>query len=828
MEKGRARNNMKHVLEMRYPSSWWHDLWREGLAAGNGKIGANLYGGAKKETILLTRHDLWYDGEADRLPDVHEAFYRLRAKMDEGNFREASWEIVNALREKGYQARLESPLPLANLTVEQTPVKGFLGFKRTLDMEQALVSHQWQDANIGMRREMFVSRKDDIVVYRLLAEGAEKCRELLEYKLELSAARNEGEQPTEAIQKVWENARTEVCCKGEDTAYLYFGSERDMPDGIPAEFGAVAKVLFPKGKAERIGNRIRVTGAPQILIIIGTYVNEGRKAAWERLHDRLETIDKSFEELLTESAEIHKRLYHSAYLSLGNEEKPVTWKTSNEELLMEAFSGKQSPELIEKLWNYGRYLFICGTSPEANPFPLYGLWGGGYCLQWCHNMANENLQMIYWHSMCGNLIEYNQAIFKYMNERIPAFQENARKLFGLNGIYMTAGTTPDVSVPTQVVPVIINWVSASGWIAQHYYRYFLYTGDMEYARNVMLPYMDEVAKFYEGFVRFTQEGDKERIRFYPSVSPENTPVNFMPPEGVQMAHPMPTTINSTMDLSVLKEFFNNLLEVSKILKDTPFTQERIDQWNRILKAIPEFEINEDGAVKEWQEDIFKDRYDHRHLSHIYPVFPGYELYPEKDPEKIRPYEKAVELRKVDAQTGWSMAHMASIYARFRNGGAAMECLDNMAKSSLLNNFFTLHNDWRGMNISLTMDPAPVQLDAVMGYVNALQEMILYASPGYVALLPALEERLYTGEVKNFRYDNGLICMKWDKEKGYFACRMTPVRSHKVRISLPDFVEEIIWEPVKAADITKITERLWEVEFLKEGSDEIRFSTKNSL
>lgn len=804
---------MRHVLEMLYPSSWWHDLWREGLVTGNGKTGANLYGGAKREILQLGRHDLWYNGVEEELPDVHEAFTRQRRKMDEGNFREASWEIVNALKEANYSSRLESHLPVASLTVEQNPMKGFRFFKRQLDMERAVAMQQWEDAHMTMRREVFVSRAEDMVVYRISAENVGEERELLEYQLKLDAYHNTGEAENDAIRAVWESAQRKAVCENEHTGYLYFNAARPQKGVQHTDFGAVARISVRNGSMECLEDKIKVHAAEQVLITICLYVNEEKQNMWQRLRDKLEKQTKSFEEMLADSAVLHKALYHSAELNLGDDENQVTWSKTNEELVMEAFRDRQSSELIDKLWHYGRYLFICGSSPASNPFPLYGLWGGGYQLQWCHNMANENLQMIYWHSLCGNLVEYNQAIFQYMNDKIPMFQENARKLFGIDGIYMTAGTTPGVSSPTQVVPVIVNWVGAAGWIAQHYYQYLIYTKDMEFARNVMLPYMNGVAAFYEEFVQFAMdEAGHERIRFYPSVSPENTPVNFMPPKGRQVAHPMPTTINSTIDLSIIKEFFTNLLSVTEMCEGMPFSKERIDKWKRILQSIPEFAVNEKGAVKEWQEDIFEDRYDHRHLSHIYPVFPGYELYPEKDSEKIKAYEKAVSLRKIDAQTGWSMAHMASIYARFRNGDAAMECLDNMAKSSLLNNFFTLHNDWRGMNISLTMDPAPVQLDAIMGYVNAIQEMLLYAAPGYIALLPALEERLSAGEAEKFRYCDGLLHMKWDKKKKYLECEITPLRPHKVQIVLPDFVETVVWEQADTVQVTNVRKGVWEVEF----------------
>ena len=781
----------RNRLEMIYPSTWWHDLWREGLVTGNGYTGANLYGGAKKEILQLGRHDFWYDGSEETLPDVKEAFVRLREKMDRKEYREASWEVVNALNEKNYGSRLESHMPAARIVVEQKAVEGFAAYHRSLDMEKALASAQWTDGGIRMSREVFVSRITDMTVYRIKAENAKGSEDKLEVLISLEPYQNEGEVPTEAVKKIWESAKKETVFEDPHTVFLYLNEETKDSHQKDMEFGAVAKVVFVNGQAEMLGERLKLSGADEIVIEVMLYVNEARDLAWKRLHDELAAQTQPFDALLNESAQEHMRLYHSAELELSG----ADLGRSNEELLMEAYQGKQSKEMIEKLWNFGRYLFICGTGPDANPFPLYGLWAGRYRPQWCHNMANENLQMVYWHSLCGNLAEYQKAIFRYMNDRMEAFRFNARQLFGIDGIYMTAGTTPGVASPTQVVPVIMNWVGAAGWIAAHYYDYFTYTKDWDYLESELLPYMMGVADFYEQFICFTETSDgEERIRIYPSVSPENTPQNFMPPEGVQMAHPMPTTVNSTIDLSIVKEFFSNMKKIADEMercgRRSPFDEARIQRWNRILDAIPEFKVNEKGAIKEWQEDEFEDRYDHRHLSHIYPVFPGKEIYPKRNPKQTEAYEKAVKLREIDAQTGWSMSHMAGIYARFRDGKAAMNCLDNMAKSCLTNNFFTLHNDWRGMNISLTMDPAPVQMDANLGYVNAVQEMLLYAAPGYLALLPALEERLYAGRVKNFRYEDGYVDMRWDVDKGEFEAVLRPIRPHKVQIALPDFVSAV--------------------------------------
>lgn len=195
--------------------------------------------------------------------------------------------------------------------------------------------------------------------------------------------------------------------------------------------------------------------------------------------------------------------------------------------------------------------------------------------------------------------------------------------------------------------------------------------------------------------------------------------------------------------------------------------------------------------------MFEDRYDHRHLSHIYPVFPGYEKNTVDNKEEMIAFEKAVDLRKVDAQTGWSMAHMAAIYARFDNGEAALTSLDNMAKSCMLPNLFTVHNDWRNMSISLSMEPAPIQLDAALGYANAVQEMLLYSSCSLVKLLPALPSRFKTGKVSGFQFIGGSVNMEWDRERAFFYATLKAKEHCQIKIKLPNFCSDYKMNGVKA-------------------------------
>lgn len=748
----------KDTLVLKTPASWWRNLWREALVSGNGVLGASFYGGSKYQTVMITHTDLWHAGEKQEVPDVREALQRMRKKMDAGQYQEASWEIVNELKAKGYQSLLESPLPIGDLKLAIAPKGTFSHYQRALCMDSGEVCSQWLSQGKGCETRGFVSRAADTVFCRIGSEDK------LDVDLKLDMHKNDGEKPGDCVRHIEESKES----RAFDSYLTYSAKNVDGTD-----YGMAARVVTDGDVEALFGDTLRVKNASEVIIALRVFIKGEKETNIRRLLGELEGFGGEYEAELARHKALHEPLYRSAELEFGCKGR------CNEELLQEALWEQASPELVEKLWRYGRYLFISGTREDSNPFALYGLWAGSYRPIWAHNMANENLQMVYWHCFTGNLCSIHEAVFRYYNERIEEYRQNAEKLFGCRGIYMTAGTTPGVSAPTQVVPVIINWIGAGGWLAQHYVRYARYKKDDTYVREQILPYLNGVAEFYEDFVTFYEDG---RIKLYPSVSPENTPQNFMPPENIQMAHPMPTTINSTIDLAIMKEFFTNMLVLSE---QYGLYEERRALWKKILASIPAYKRNELGAIREWQEDMFEDRYDHRHLSHIYPVFPGYEVNSVDHKEQLDGYKKAVSLRKIDAQTGWSMAHMAAIYARFDDGEKAMECLDNMAKSCLLPNFFTLHNDWRGMGITLDMDPAPVQLDAIMGYVNAVQEMIFYTSENLLKLLPALPERLSKGRVASFQYADGSLDMEWDVEKKHFHAVFTARVPHTIRVKLPE-------------------------------------------
>lgn len=515
------------------------------------------------------------------------------------------------------------------------------------------------------------------------------------------------------------------------------------------------------GRLEQTGNTISITDASELLVL-------ARFDAAPVEQDYTVLFDR------------HLPLYQNA---MGDADLKLSEEDHNTEVLLdEAAEGDIPLELCEKLWRFGRYLFVSGTAEGGNPFPLYGLWNGLGNLPWAQNVANENIQMIYWHASIGGFARLVRPMIHYYYGKMDAFRIAAKRLFGCQGIYVSTYTTPMNSLPAPNVPVIINYIGCAGWLCRHFYDYYRYTGDEALLREEILPFMLETAAFYEDYVLRDAEG---KISIVPSVSPENTPGNFIPDDfQAHMVHPNPVVRNATMDFAILKELLTNLLALNQIV---PQDEARVSVWQSMLRDIPEYMINHDGAIKEWMDEGLEDFYMHRHLSHLYPLFPGEEIRP-GDP-LFEACAQAVNLRKLGGLTGWSMAHIAAIYARLAQGDQALGCLAMLAKGCLLPNLFTLHNDWRDMGVTLHIDMAPVQLDALMGSVNALQEMLMSVSEGCLSLLPACPERFESGRVDNWYFPGGKVSFRWNRPAGEFSARIQVKKPVSIQISLPEWTQK---------------------------------------
>ncbi|MEF3303190.1 glycosyl hydrolase family 95 catalytic domain-containing protein [Paenibacillus sp. GYB003] len=770
------RPDHRHRLVMRRPSSWWGGLWREALPSGNGTVGISVYGGVRSETVLINHAELWHGGLKGELPDVGGLLPDIRKRMRDGDFMAAKTMLTEALAERGYDSKREMPLPLGDLKVTMPAHDGFRRYRRSLEMETGEVSVRWESADIAYERTLFVSRRDDLVVCELRAHGGT-------IEADIGLMPHDMAESSPSIPACVSASAQTVA----DGGFLSYAATND--DG--RDFGAVLRVIPNGGRVDAADGTVRISGTDRALLLLKTFVRGERSDDWQRLRRELGEVALTYDELLERHTALHRPLFTSADIRLGEGDGGRT----NEELLQDAYEGEGLPAgLAEKLWAYGRYLFVSATRPDGLPFPLYGLWGGEYRLMWSHFMANENVQMMYWHAAVGGLSELVPSLFRHYENLMDVFRDNARKLYGCRGIFVPAGTTPGVGTPFQTVPVILYWTGAAGWLAQHFYDHWLFTGDVAFLKERALPFMREAALFLQDFFEIGEDG---YYVSYPSVSPENTPANFYPRGPKPLAHPMPSAINATLDFAIAKELLANLIEGSRAAG--VYEEERAE-WEAMLGRIPPYAVNADGAVKEWMDDRFEDNYRHRHISHSYPLFPGREITKQSDRALFEAFGTAIEKRLViglSDQTAWSLAHLANLYARLENGDRALECMELLARSCLLGNLFTVHNDWRGMGVTLSDKKAPVQLDANMGLVSAVQEMLLYASPQLVKLLPALPGAWKNGSARGLRFCAGTVAMRWDTERGEFEAELRAEREAAVGVKLPPAFGGCRWRLVRA-------------------------------
>ena len=243
-----------------------------------------------------------------------------------------------------------------------------------------------------------------------------------------------------------------------------------------------------------------------------------------------------------------------------------------------------------------------------------------------------------------------------------------------------------------------------------------------------------------------------------------------------------------MDFALVKELLTNLVSVAE---KHGIDKEKRDTWSKMLSAIPEYEINEDGAIKEYMHPDFKDNYHHRHQSHIYPLFPGFEINEESNKELFEAMRVAVGKRLcigLKSQTGWSLSHMSNIYARLNDGERAKECLDLLLRFCTGQNLYTHHNDWRNMGVTLKFLHAghpPFQIDANMGFTSAVYEMLVYSDLDKIKLLPALPSELKSGRIENVHCRGGfVVTISWNENK--VSAKIKATRDGEVNVGLKGY------------------------------------------
>ncbi|MDF7808616.1 glycoside hydrolase family 95 protein [Pontiellaceae bacterium B12219] len=752
--------------------------WREGLPSGNGKIGALVYGSVNEERVLFNHNELWYGGVIDDVPDVSGELEVVRELLLEGKYLEANGHYTKTLREKGFNARNAAYHPAFDLLVTSDTERMFEDYSRTLDFETGEVNVKWRDGETRFSRRLFVSIPDDVSVMSIRSDrpGAVSGRVTLDIHDLRDAILQNGERfdPGFTFRTVVEDDFVEFHADGSDGG----------------QFGGVVRVVADGGELDADTASIHFSNADEVVLIVGFFANEESGTAVPRLKNQLAALDGDYEKLFRRHQPLHREKFNSMGLNLNGTNQR---DTPNELLLLDAYQNPASPELIERLFDYGRYLLISSSRSGGYPANLQGIWNGDYRPPWSSLYGiNENLQMTYWQGLPGNMKESMMAFYDYFDSHMDEFRYNAKQLWGCDGIYIPPFMSPDSGIMRHTAPHVVYWTDAAGWLASFYYDYYLFTGDEAFLRNRAIPFMMEVAAFYEDFI--VKDGQGENM-FLPSQSPENQPVEMVvtdPESGRQTK--IKVQINSTIAVAIAKENFSNLINACETLG---IEQAGVERWKRMLADMPEYQVNDDGALKEWMHPDFKDNYEHRHQSHLYPLFPGQEITEETNAELFEACRIAIEQRLViglKSQTGWSLAHMANVYARLGDGEKAQEALNILSRSCLGQNLFTYHNDWRNMGVTMPFtwgNSAPFQMDANFGIPAAIMEMLCGSTSDMLRILPALPSEWSTGAFNDMLTRTGVrTSASWDIEQKEIELSLYAERDTVFDLKFPAEISEL--------------------------------------
>lgn len=427
-----------------------------------------------------------------------------------------------------------------------------------------------------------------------------------------------------------------------------------------------------------------------------------------------------------------------------NLESGESWsEISTEQMLATIQKQGMTPLALEQLFAMGRYLLIssCGSYPP----PLQGIWGGGWKPNWIGGFVwDSNINLAISATTMANLPECAQTYNNFVKHLLPGWRKNAQNYLGCRGFIVAHYNDPLNGYLTHFgnyYPWML-WPGGAGWNIRPLYEYAMLMGDDKFLKESVLPLYIEMGEFYEDFLVM---GDDGYYHIYPSMSPENS----SPGNGSMVCK------DATMDVAIAKEVFSILCQLGKKFH---LKQENIDKWATYLGKLPAYRINEDGVLAEWADPRYADSYNHRHASHLYPIFPGTELMNENIDASLK-QATCVALNKrfeFDTSSAHGLIHVALQAARLKDVEKVNLNLQRFSQRQYL---------YDGLSTSHEPKNAIYNLDAILSFPRLLMEMLVYTDSGYIELLPAWPMNYPDGTIKGMRiYGGHTLDLRWESGK----------------------------------------------------------------
>jgi alpha-L-fucosidase 2 len=775
-----VRASPEHLMRFDTPAQHF----TESLPLGNGRLGAMVFGGVAEERIVLNETGLWSGSrqDADR-PDAFESLPEIRRLLLEGKNAEAE-ALVNknftcagagSGRGRGANVPYGSYQTLGNLRLRFPDVAtdaATTNYRRELDLADATGRMSYELGGVKFTREMFVSAPDQAIVVRLTADkpGA--------LSVDLALDRPENFSTTAA---------------GPD-GLLMTGQLPDGKNGTDGVRYAARLRVLPRGGALTVaGNTLQLRNADEIVLFVAAVTDiktfAGRRAddpAAAVAGDLVRAAAKSYSALREAHVADYQKYFNRVSLSLGAFDSAKAALTIPARLAA-LKSGADDTGLEALFFDYGRYLLISSSRPGGLPANLQGLWAEEIQAPWNADWhLNVNIQMNYWPAELCGLGDLAEPLFTYIASLQKPGAVTARKYYGAGGwVAHVLGNPWGFTSPGEAA----SWGSAnsgSAWLCQHLWDHWLFTGDKKFLAAAY-PVLKGSAQFYSDML--IEEPKNKWLVTAPSNSPENA---FLLPDGKRAN----VCMGPTIDQQLLRYLFTACIESAKILgTDDAFAAELTAKRARLAPT----RIGSDGRVMEWLEEYRENEPTHRHVSHLWGLYPGTEISPSHTPELAVAARKTLEARG-DAGTGWSLAFKLNLWARLHDGDRCEKILRTQLNPvSATNRGITVMGG--GVYPNLFDAHPPFQIDGNFGATAGIAEMLLQShalSTGSgqaveIDLLAALPAAWPDGEIRGLRARGGItVDLAW-KASRVTSYRLTSATSQKVKVRLNGEVREVTTE-----------------------------------
>jgi len=748
-----------HGIHDTAPATRWEDAY----LGGNGRHGALVHGRTDDETVVITHHDLVLPGAGSAVEPPYLA-PELAATQDEL----LAGDQDAAVRRFGgdWESRYVQPFhPGFAVRLRRAAAGPAEEYRRSLDFRTGVATAAWREVGGEWRTECFVSRADDVVVHLLTApaEAAAEVEISLDGRLPGAP-----ESLRAAVRSVYRPA--EVAAPAElprDTALLRLRAR--YPDSEYGYRGAT-RIIAPGGTVRCDGPRVYVTGARRVLLLTRTARGTvgGSASALNRLDTGMYALPDDYPTLLERHLALHREAYERVSLDLGAD--PADRELPVAELLDRQAADPAALQLalLEALFAGGRYHLL--SSSGHRPPRLCGLWAGDWHTAWggaFTTNANLNLQIA--SAAAGALPEASLALAELVLGQLADWRTNARRLFGTRGVVAPAHTDGTNGLQYHFNHSWAHhlWTAGADWLLHPLLEYAETSGDTVFLRKRLVPALVEVAEFYEDFL--TRTGPDGRLLVVPSYSPENHPGDLASGRWL----PAAASVNATMDIAAAR---HALITAADLVDRT-----RAERWRSLAERLPEYLVNSDGALAEWAWPGYRDSYDHRHVSHLYPVWPLDEITPEDTPELAEAARAALLLRGDENHSGHGHLHRALAAARLDDAGL----LGRQLAQLLLRDFY-----FRSLMSSHYPDRNVYNADVAHGLPAVLIEMLVRSRPARgdrparITVLPALPAALAQGSLRGVRTRSGVVVeeLSWDAGQVSVVLRSATDQQVELRIA----------------------------------------------